>query len=800
MFRTLVVITIVLATTTQANAGYYNNIPTGIPIAAGKDFYTDTTRYPLNDRYGDPYSNPNRNSFDFRDTGYIKRTIEYDPTTKQYYIVEKIGNRYYRTPTSFSMDEFVRLQGRKDEEDYFKKRAAMLTNMNRRIFKPKFRVSDDLFNRIMGVGPDGKVKIDIKPSGYVDFLAGYQGQHIKNPTLPERAQKNGGFDFDMNSQLQVDANIGDKLKLPINYNTLANFNFENQLKLDYQGKEDEIIKIFQAGNTNFASKGTLIPGAQSLFGLKTQLQFGKLFITTVLANQQSQRQTLGLSGGTASQNFIIRADEYDENRHFLMAQYFRNNFNKAMKNLPVVNSPVQILRLEVWVTNRNGATTDTRDIVGLMDLGENVPYSPLWTGTASPLPSNASNNLYSTLTSNPSARNSSLVQSTLTGLGMLPVQDFEKTFARKLLPQDYSYNPQIGFLSLNQPLQPDEVLGIAYQYTYNGRVFQVGEFSTDVTPDTSGASQRVLFLKLLKATSQRTNLPIWDLMMKNVYSVGYGQLERQDFKLDILYEEPSLGEKRYLPADSVIAIYKGQPLLSLVNLDRLNNQNDPQPDGVFDYLENFTVISPQSRVIFPVLEPFGHDLDYVFSTQDQRNRFLYYPLYDTIKAIAQTYANLNRFKLVGKSRSSGTVPGNPANGITGNNNLPGGSTSSDYQLGYNIPRGSVSVTAGGQTLQENVDYEINYDLGTLRVTNPSIISSGIPVNIQFENNQAFGLQQKSFLGVRLDYIANKKLTLGGTIVKLSERPFFTKQSYGDEPIKNAMYGIDADYRNNLPRL
>jgi len=793
MLRTLVSITMVLACFSQANAGFNNIPPDNI-------FYTDTTRYPLNDRYGDPYSTPNRNTFDFRDTGFIKRTIEYDPITKQYYIVEKIGNKYYRTPTSFTMDEFVRLQGRKDEEDYFKKRAAMLGNMNRRIFKPKFKVSDDLFNRIMGVGPDGKVKIDIKPSGYVDFLAGYQGQNIKNPTLPERARRNGGFDFDMNSQLQVDANIGDKLKLPINYNTLANFNFENQLKLDYQGKDDEILKIFQAGNTNFASKGTLIPGAQSLFGLKTQLQFGKLFITTVLANQQSQRQTLGLAGGTSSQNFVIKADEYDENRHFLMSQYFRKNFNTAMKKLPVVSSPVQILRLEVWVTNRNGATTDTRDVVGLMDLGENIPFSPLWTGSANPFPQNASNNLYSTLIGNPNARNSSLVQSTLTGLGMQPVQDFEKTFARKLLPSDYSFNQQIGFLSLNQPMQPDEVLGIAFQYTYNGKVFQVGEFSTDVTPDTSGASQRVLFLKLLKATSQRTNLPIWDLMMKNVYSVGYGQLERQDFKLDIVYEEPSLGEKRYLPLDSVITAYNGQPILQLVNLDRLNNQNDPQPDGVFDYLESFTVISPQSRIIFPVLEPFGHDLDYVFSNQDRRNRYLFYPLYDTIKAIAQTYANLNRFKLVGKSKSSGTSTTGNGMGIAGNGTVAGGNTSSDYQLGYNIPRGSVSVTAGGQTLQENVDYEINYDLGTLRVTNLAIINSGIPVNIQFENSGAFGFQQRSFLGLRLDYIANKKLTMGGTIVRLSERPFFVKQSYGDDPIRNAMYGVDVDYRSDLPRL
>ncbi|MEO7922492.1 MAG: cell surface protein SprA [Chitinophagaceae bacterium] len=776
IFRTLVIITIVLANFANANAGYNDPPHTG--------FATDTTRYPLMDRRGDPYSYPNRNSFDFRDTGFIKRSIEYDPKTKQYYIVEKIGNRYYRTPTSFTMEEFVRMQGQKDEADYFKKRSALLANMNRRLFRPKFKVSNDWFNRIMGVGPDGKVKVEIKPSGYVDFLAGYQGQNIKNPTLPERARKNGGFDFNMNSQLQVDAQIGEKLKLPINYNTLANFNFENQLKLDYRGQDDQILKQFQAGNTSFTTRGTLIPGAQSLFGIKTQLQFGKLFVTSVLANQQSQRQSQNLQGGTAAQSFTLRSDEYDENRHFLMGQYFRNNYNTAMKQLPVVNSRVQILKVEVWVTNRNGSTTDTRDVVGFMDLGENNPYrSALLTGTADPLPRNAANNLYATLIGNPSYRNSSLVQNALTSFGLLPVQDFEKTFARKLAPSDYYFNDRIGFVSLNQPLQPDEVLGVAFQYTYNGRVFQVGEFSQDVPPDTTGNSQRVLFLKLLKATSQRTNLPIWDLMMKNVYSVGYGQLERQDFKLDLTYEEPSLGEKRYLPPADVISTFQGQPIISLTNLDRLNNQNDPQPDGVFDFVEGFTVISSQSRIVFPVLEPFGHDLDYVYANQVLRDKYLYYPLYDTIKAIAQTYANLNRFKIVGRSKSSGSAGG-----------------SSDYQLGYNIPRGSVTVTANGQTLQENVDYEINYDLGTLRVTNQAIVNSGIPVNIQYENNQAFGFQQKNFLGLRLDYLAGKKLTLGGTIVQLGERPFFIKQSYGEDPIKNRMYGVDIDYRNNLPRL
>jgi cell surface protein SprA len=754
----------------QASAHYPSKENSG-----RKYFVADTIPYPLKDRRADYYTYPNRNSFDFLDTAFIKRQVEYDPKTNQYFIIEKTGNRNYRTPMTFSMKEFIDLQSRKDENEYFRKRANLLIDLNRRNTKPNFGFSKDWVNRITG-----NTKVQIKPSGYVDIAAGYQGQNIKNPTLPERSRKTGGFDFPMNAQLQVDANIGDKIKLPINYNTLANFDFENQLKLDYQGKEDEVLKQFQAGNINFASKSTLIPGAQSLFGVKTQLQFGRMFVTGILANQRSQRQTLGLQGGSATQMFNIKADEYEENRHFLMAQYFRNNYNRAMRNLPIVTSNVQVLRVEVWVTNRTGATTDTRDIVAFMDLGESNPYSSRWTGSPDLLPRNDANDLYRTLLSNPAARNSTQVQSVLTGgIGMQPVQEFEKTFARKLQPTDFYFNPQIGFLSLNQPLQPDEVLGVAYQYTYNGRVFQVGEFSQDVPPDSSANTQKVLFLKLLKATSQRPNLPLWDLMMKNVYGVGYGQLERQDFQLNVTYEEPSKGEKRYLPESGVKPEYKGAPLLTLVNLDRLNNQNDPQPDGVFDYVEGYTVISSQSRIIFPVLEPFGHDLDYVYPSPDSAAKYLYYPLYDTIKAIAQTFANLNRFKMVGRSKSA---------------------SNTDYQLGFNIPPGSVTVTAGGQTLRENIDYEINYSLGTLRVINPAIINAGLPVQVQYENNATFGLQQRNYMGLRLDYLMNKNLTLGATVVRLGERPFFTKQSYGDDPIRNTMYGLDFDYRNNIPRL
>lgn len=744
-------------------------------------FLQDTSDlpFPIRDQRGDFLSSGRRSVYDLRPSN-ITDSIGYDFRTGLYTVYEKVGNKYYRTPVTYTQEEYWAMRGKMAEAEYFRKRANTMNLLNRKLVKPRLGLYDNLFNRLFGNG-----KIDITPQGNVDITAGYQGQNIKNPTLPERARRNGGFDFDMNAQVNVNASIGDKLKFPINYNTLANFGQDNQLKLDYTGVDDEIIKRLEAGVVQFPSRSTLIPGSQQLFGIKSQLQFGKLNVTAVLANQRSQRQQVNLQGGAATQVIDIKADEYEENRHFLLGQYFKENYNRVLARIPAVTTPVQIMRLEVWVTNRNGATTNTRDVVGLMDLAESRPFlqPPLVNVISNvPQPDNNTNDLYSRIVSNPSNRNPALVVSNLIGLGLAPVQDFEKTFARKLDSTQYYFNRQAGYISLAQPLLPDEVLAVAFQYTYNGRVYQVGEFSQDLPPDSVAATQRVLFLKLLKATSQRPRLPIWQWMMKNVYSVGYGTLTPTDFKLNVLYQEPSLGWKRYVPFGDK---NQGAPIISLQNLDRLNNQLDPQPDGVFDYVEGFTVLSQYSRIVFPVLEPFGRDLaEQVYNVVPTTAKdTLFYALYDSIKAVAQQYPNLNRFIMKGTARTSG---------------------SSDISIGYNIPRGSVTVLAGGQTLIEGTDYDINYDLGTIKITNQAVLNAGMPVTVNFENNAAFGIQQRNYMGLRLDYMAKNKLkeqlAIGGTLVRLGERPFFTKNVLGEDPIRNTMYGLDVNYRKETPRL
>lgn len=731
-------------------------------------------RFPIHDAVGDPRQD-GRSGMDLSDPSNIDKSIEYDPKDNRYYISEKVGNDFIRNPSYLSFDEYQKYSAKQEEQNYWQRRLDALTMFSKKPTLPTM-YKEGVFDRLFGNNT-----ISVRPQGNVDVTLGGNWQNIKNPTLVQRAQKYGIFEFDMQMNINLLAQVGDKLKLNISNNTKATFDYQNVQKLEYTGKEDEIIKKIEAGNISFPLRTTLVQGVQSLFGLKTQLQFGKLWVTAALSQQKSKRQSVTVQGGAQTQTFGIKADDYEENKHYLLSQYFRGNYNNALKNFPVINSLTTINKIEVWVTNRTGATEGVRDILCFMDLGEKRPYrSTLVNPTKQEQPDNRVNTLYDQLQQVPEIRQKSGASYAqqffpIPADGGGPGVDYVATTARKLSPSEYTFNPQIGYISLNTQINSDDVLGVAYRYTYNGKVYQVGEFAEDLPPDTS--TQKVMYLKLLKSQNLNPQLPLWKLMMKNVYALGGLGISKDEFRLNVLYQDPGGGEKRYMPTGASA----GVPLLSLLNLDRLNFQNDPQPDGVFDYIEGVTIVPQQGRMIFPVLEPFGSDLKPALggNGQDER-KYLYQILYDSTKTIARQFQQQNRYVMRGSYRSA--------------------SSSEIFLGGFNIPQGSVTVSAGGQKLTENSDYQIDYGLGRLKIINTGILASGIPINVSYEDNATFGFQQQNFMGARFDYYANQKLTLGGTLMRLTERPFTQKVSFGEDPIQNTVIGLDGAYQSESPAL
>ncbi|MFN2335659.1 MAG: cell surface protein SprA [Bacteroidales bacterium] len=703
----------------------------------------------------------------------ISTKVEYDGRNNQYIIYQKIGGLDYRRPVYMNPDEYRRYEFEQAMREYWDASLRGDASGYRSSLIPQIEVGGETFDRIFGSNV-----INIVPQGSAELIFGINISHTENPTLSERLRTIATFDFQEKIQMNVTGTIGDKMQLGINYNTEAMFEFENRTKLEYSGKEDEIIKKIEAGDVTLPLNGTLITGSYSLFGLKTELQFGKLTMTTVFSQQKGESSVVEVKGGAQISDYEITADNYEANRHFFLSQHFRDNFDKALANLPIVSTGVNIEKIEVWITNKTSRFEDVsnRNIVAFLDLAENQSniYNPVPAFQGIPgapvNPANSSNGLYQELNSTYSAvRNIDQVADAFAPLypDFNIGRDYEKIEnARKLTEREYTVNSQLGYISLNMALNNDEVLAVAYEYTFNGEVFKVGEFSTDgiTAPD-------ALILKLIKGTNLTPQIPSWKLMMKNIYNIGSGRIEAKNFEVNILFQDDKSGNAlNYLPGTPL----DGKVLLQALGLDQLNSQLDRKPDGLFDFVDGITVMAEKGRIIFPVLEPFGRHLLKYITDPEQIRKYVFTELYDSTQTVARQMAEKNKYLLSGQFTSA---------------------SGSEIRLNVaNIPQGSVKVTAGGVTLAENVDYTVDYNMGSVKIINSALLESQTPVQVSLESNQFFGLQTKSLIGTHLNYRLSDRFNLGGTVLRLTERPYTQKVSYGDDPISNTIYGFDASYR------
>jgi cell surface protein SprA len=622
---------------------------------------------------------------------------------------------------------------------------------------PDIKINSAIVSNLLG---SDLVKFNLQ--GVVEAVFGYNWTRTDNPTIPEQYRSHGAFDFKVNMQINASGSIGDRININFVNSTDVTFSFQNLLKINYQGDEDQIIQKIEAGNVSLPLSGSLITGSQSLFGVKTELKFGHLTIESIISEQKGQSSTINVKGGAQTTLFDIAADKYDANRHFFLAHYFRNRYNDALKYLPLIQSGVNITRLEVWITNRNNRFESSRNIIALDALG-----------SGSGAPGNDNNILYSEIKNRDAARNMATANDELATLGLVQTKDFEKVEnARRLTAgNDYRFNPQLGYISLTYPLNADEVLAVAFEYTMGGRTYRVGEFYDDGV-----AAPKALFVKMLKGTNLSPRFNTWNLMMKNVYNLETFQLSSDNFILNVMYHDDAVGTNvPYITEGNI----KNMPLLQALNLDNLNNAGNRYPDGRFDYVDGVTALSNGGRIIFPVLEPFGRDLGAKigYPTAD---KYIYNELYDSTLVKARQFADKNKFRLTGSYKST---------------------SASEIMLNAtDIPEGSVVVTAGGIKLIENVDYTVNYTLGRVQIINPVYLGSNVPLQVSMESMDMFSFVKKTLMGANLKYQFSKDFKLGTTILHLSERPLTQKVTYGDEPIANTIWGLNGSYSREVNML
>ena len=791
----------------------------------------------------------NKGKMEIKNPPSIVSAYTYDPITDQYIYTNTLGGFNTTYPVILSPDEYRRMVLKESMRDYFRKKNQAIDGKvagsedKKKNLLPRYYVNSSFFETIFGSNT-----IDVKPTGTVEVDLGVRHTKQDNPAFSPRNRSSTTFDFTQRISVGLKGKVGTRLSVNANYDTQSTFAFQNLIKLEFAPNEDDILQKIEVGNVSMPLSGTLIKGAQSLFGVKAQLKFGNTTITGIYSEQKSKTKTVTAQGGGTVQNFDLFGINYDTNRHFFLSQYFRNRYDHALKSYPVIDSRVQIKRIEVWITNKQNRVSTTennvRNIIALQDLGEaqqtgyqdyqivgtntiNHYIGPTFFTVSPDSPSDNKNNkfdpgLFSPPNSatgagilNSNIREISTINNGFNNFNQLPAEgrDWAKLEnARKLTASEFTYNAQLGYISLQQKLANDEVLAVAYQYTVGDQVYQVGEFANDgieSTQVTSGVpTTQSLVLKLLKSSLTPINTPIsdtnpttvttplWNSMMKNIYQIpGAYQLQQADFRFNIVYSDPS-PLNYIIPANSstpLPANVEQTPLLNVFNVDRLNSTNDPQEggDGFFDFIPGLTVDPQNGRIIFTTVEPFGK---YLFDklktgTEDYENpltynanqaKYVYTSLYKSSQTAALQDSDKNKFELKGKFKSTG------ADGI------PLGAV--------NVPRGSVHVTAGGRTLVEGVDYTVNYQQGRVQILDPSLQASNTPIQVSVENNSVFGQQTRRFSGINIEHKFSDKFMIGATYLKMTEKPFTQKSVYGQESVNNSIFGFNTSFSTEVPFL
>lgn len=718
-----------------------------------------TQPYSLSDLYQSP--------LDLKRPDNLQYQVVYNDTLDRYIFGNRMGSTWLSAPIMLTPKEYLAWTEQQQRNSYFRKQ-------NDEIFQAKGKEKFDFSDMHFDLGPAEKIfgpgGIRVKTQGSAELKFGINKKSIDNPSLPIRNRKTTMMDFDEKINLNVNGKVGDKVNMNLNYNTDATFDFDAQnMKLKYDGKEDEIIKLVEAGNVSFPSNSSLIKGASSLFGVRTDMQFGKLKLQMVASQKKSASKSVSTRGGVQLTPFELNVADYEENRHFFLSQYFRNHYDAWMQKLPNLTTGITINRVEVWVTNKTGNTTNTRNIVALTDLGENQKLSnPMWAASGQ-VPSNQANTEYAAMTGQyAAARDIDQAATTLDGGGLVGGADYEKLESARLLnSSEYTVNTALGYISLKTSLQTDQVLAVAYEYTSGGVTYQVGEFASDLSD-----TKQALFVKSLKNTSNNPRQGNWGLMMKNVYYLA-STVEKEKFRLDVKYQSDTTGVYlSYIPEQQV----KELPIIRVLGADRLDNNNKAHSNGYFDYVEGYTIFN--GRVFIPKVEPFGSYMrDYLVKrgvAADKAEKYAFTELYDSTKTVAKQIAEKNKYQIVGQFK------GSAANVISLD--------------AYNVPQGSVVVTAGGITLKEGTDYSVDYSAGEVTILNQSIIDAGTAVNVSLESNTDFGQTRKTMFGLNWEYDFTKNFQLSGTIQHLSEQALTTKVSMGSEPLKNTLWGINLNWR------
>ena len=604
----------------------------------------------------------------------------------------------------------------------------------------------------------GKPEVNLRVNGSANMNVGASIQEIEDPAIPEDQQKRVDPTFNQNLQLNIQGSIGDKLTIATDWDTERTFDFQNRLKIAYTGYEDEIIKSIELGNVSMETGNSLVKGGGALFGIKSVAELGPLRVTSVLSQQKGESKSQTITGGSQEIQFELQPTDYDDDQHFFIDFYNRQNFQSNMlDNLPQIGTDFEFYDMNVWIEDATGAaSSESFRAYAFVDLG--VVENP--DGSFSP--PNPENDRIDDQKLEDRRGNTSVQTDDLNLKGSVQPGSYYK----RLIPgEDYEFNSALGIISLKRRVGSNATLAVSFSYSVigdpNNEIVQVG----DLEPKDGG----ITYLKLLRPRNLTPDKFAWELTMRNIYSLGVTNITKEGltFDLEITKDNQSINR---IPG-------RNPTLIQDLGLDLLDSQDAVGGDNQVDFGLRFDPFT--GKIMFPYLEPFGARIDTLVSNlPTDQSDLVFDSLYSAKKEIAFESTQNRFYEISGKSK---------------------GGVSSSFFLGE-LVEGSVKVFANGAELIQGVDYEVDYSFGSVSILNDRFLAPGQNLRVEYENNQFFSIGQKNFTGVRAEYLVSKNINLGSTFFRLNEQTLSEKIRIGNEPINNTVIGLDANAKFDTPWL
>lgn len=700
----------------------------------------------------------------------IKKDVVIDSTLENVIISEKMGDMVLRGPISLSYADYVENRYQQNLKENWQ---ALIGT---RVLVKQTDAIEALFSKITNVdiyvpGGGGALfrtifgppRINIRVNGSIDVKAGWATNYNSNASSFGGTGSQNDPVFDQQFQMNVQGTVGDKLQISADWSTQRTFEYENSLRIVYTGYEDEIVQKIEAGNVSLTTPTRYVQGSSALFGLKSTMQIGPLTWTFLVSQQKGKTETKTISGGSQENKIDIPASSYDFDRHFFISAFYRENYEKVFEAPPIPQvTSFSIDQIEVW-KQRTTITGNANEVaaVALLKLGENQP------GAGAPFNAPGGfGNFYNADTiallrsGEINAQQSKLPSSEIV----------EGVFYKLQRNVDYTIDTYTGVIHFSTQSDATSAIALAYSVREgNLPAVKIGDFAID--RNTTGESKSKMLLKLIRPAENPNpnNKYAWEMMLKNIYKLPSSEFDENDLELDIKYEFNNQNQP-YLPSS-------GTNLIEVLNLDRLGAKNTPNKDNKFDFIPGLTVDTKRGEITLPFLRPFDSqklatEVNGLKDGSIKKSDLLFKELYDTNYQAAKTLKLKDKYSFTGKVK---------------------GSISARYNLGFNIVEGSVKVLNNNIPLVPNVDYEVDYQLGSILIKNQNFLTGGSNLSIQYESNDLFTLASKNFVGSRFDLDLTQKLKLGFSWLRYSEKPLTDKVRIGEEPKLNNIIGMDIKW-------